>query len=643
MRSKDSILNKSWEIFSSVLVLVVLSFILSLFYDSVLAGYLKGFSLLIFLPVKIFFYSGIYGHLIEVISGESLFITYKGIKRNTRDYWKMYSFFLVLPFILHFFFTNAFVQYSDASISIFYAHFNIIILYLMSTFIIDRKYIRPFRIPKKRIRIKSKETFLFFLLYLLEMGLFYLPQAVDGAGHDFQNFNTFLLEGLRYFQFIFLAALILNNHPKIFKTLAGDTPRELLLINPIGGGVFNSLGSLIFRRNSAAFVVLKALTPKNYKIKILNQYVIRKRWYQEHRLVAITCCTYNSYNAYKIAKEFKESGATVIMGGPHVGFLPNEALEFCHSVVVGEAESVWKEVICDYENNVLKTKYIGSPLKEFSKEVHAEILSAPLDEMKDYLQTTRGCKFKCDFCSVPSLCLGGVRKKDINEIVEIFKKLRHKYQRYYFLDNNIYSDPSYAKELFKALKPLKIKWASGCSIDIVKDREALVLAKESGCEGLLFGYEILSNSSQIAKGGKYSLVAKYTEYSKIVQEMGISIKGSFILGWEEDRWKTLFDLWIFALKIKPQVSIVNLLTPLPGSQLFDKLLKEKRLMNLNWRNYYFDYLVFKHERINGFIMSKVFVFFRAFFLVTTSKDGHLAFWIVTFVLVLPYFLKNFFG
>jgi radical SAM superfamily enzyme YgiQ (UPF0313 family) len=314
-------------------------------------------------------------------------------------------------------------------------------------------------------------------------------------------------------------------------------------------------------------------------------------------------------------------------------------LAYCDSVVIGEAEGVWKDVIKDFENNTLKPKYTGTAVEDFYTEVHKELLISPPHVIKDFLETTRGCKFRCHFCTIPSLSGGRTRKKPVAEIVELIQKIKHKYKNFIFIDNNIYSDPAYAKELFQALIPLKVKWRTQCTIDIAKNTETLALAKASGCDGFLFGYEIFGGSLEKQQGGKFAMSQNYIRYTKIIKEMGITIKAHFIFGFDSDNFWNLPRLWKFCFNIWPNWTIISMLTPLPGSRVYHDMLEENRILNLNWRNYAMNDLVVRHPHMNSQVASFLFPYIRTFFLLTTSSGGGVLLSVLGIVLFIEIFMK----
>ena len=455
--------------------------------------------------------------------------------------------------------------------------------------------------------------------FILELTLVRFLDFIHTGGIYWQNILAFMLNYIHVFEFIFCSLYILGDYPEINEKFSAS--KEIFLINPILGA---NVRGLVLSRISPYppfFVVLKALSSKAYQFREFNRVIWQERYYKNNALVCISCFTSNSYEAYKIAKEYKKRGSTVVMGGPHVTFLPNEALAFCDSVVIGQAEGVWGEVIRDYEEGALKLKYSEPPTEADYDKVHEELLNSLPYIVKGFLETIRGCKFRCQFCTIPDLNVGQVHIQSINAFVELIKKIRPLQSHVTFLDSNIYNDPGYAKKLFVALKPLKIKWSSSCSIDIGKNKEALKLARESGCSQLEIGYEISTVSLERKQGGKFAMAQKYIEYTKNIKQAGIKIRGQFIFGFDSDNLKALFLLWRSCFFIMPEFTSVSLLTPLPGSGLYQQMLAQNRLINLNWRSFTCCKLIVRHPYLNPSLMSFFFPLIQMFFFITTSTVG----------------------
>ncbi len=552
MSKETSLLNRSFQILHSFCLAFTVAFFLE---PQILSSYLitspdsavfQSIGWLILtalLPIQIYFYSGIYGSLLQMVSGESVLINLRKFHTNARQLWPVYLPIFFLPYLIHFI-SFLFSQNLSLPLNFYKTHFDILIIFITVILFIHKKYNLPIKLHKEKISLKDSVVLGFILV--LNLVVLYIPVAFPIPIQDFDRVILFFTKYLHFLSFVIVAQLIIKNHPET--TGRFQSMRELILINPGGTGILSGLTMLLNRAYPPVFLVLKALTPATYKLSEFSRVRWHKHYYQTDKLVAITCYTSNAAEAYKMAKEYKRLGSTVIMGGPHVTYLPDEALQFCDSVVIGEAEGIWPKIIEDYERHELKPKYVGQAIKEYHEIVHQALLNSPPEIIKDFLETTRGCKFHCSFCSIPGLSGGNVRNKPPLEIVQLINKIKHRYPSVTFLDNNIYSDPVYAKQLFEALKPLKIKWSSFCTIDIAKNEKLLKLAKESGCELLNIGYEIKNDSLESSQGGKFAMADKYFEYTQKIKKAGINIRAGFIFGFESDKYRNFIDVWKFCFR-----------------------------------------------------------------------------------------------
>ncbi len=621
MRRLTTTLSKSFDILHSTLVyLFAACAVHVLFVTSSLKDTYPIVTLL-FIALKIFIESGIYGAFIEIASSQEMYPTIESFQRNAKKYWKIYAILTLLKLLIVQG-INAVYQYFSFQYSFPPVYLDIFILYLLAFTIIKDKYSQNIVISQKNISLSRKESYQLIFLFTLNI---LVPRIFDII-HFQNNFLTnepiaiFMYSHLLLYSFI--VHIILNNYPKIEHSF--ESKKELYLISPAICGLFTGVIYSWLRLHPPFFIVLKALTPSDYTIKKFPMIPWKNRFYKANKLVAITCYTSNCHEAYKIAKEFRKQGSTVILGGPHVTYLPNETLQFCDAVVIGEAESVWEKVLQDYESHQLQPKYYGEALDYTPQAVHEELLKSDPKILKDYIETTRGCKFHCDFCTISSLSEGKLRKKPIKEVLEILKRIsQSNYKFILLMDNNIYSDPAYAKDLFKAIKSLRIKWGSQCSIDIGKDPEALRLAKESGCIHLLIGYEIFDKSRESQHGGKLAYSSKYKELTRAIKKAGIPIKAHFIFGFERDKLSDLFHLWIFCVMLRLPFASFTFLTPLPGSPLFARMLKQDRILNYNWRNYDLAHMVFEHKTLNFHFTSIIFFLFRYTAYFTTNTYGYI--------------------
>ena len=391
-----------------------------------------------------------------------------------------------------------------------------------------------------------------------------------------------------------------------------------------------------------SLLTLAALTPRRYKIKIFNYKTFWAWWdFPKGALVGITCYSANVQAAYKIAGRYRQKGAYVVMGGPHVSSLPDEALDYCDSVVIGEAESVWGEVITDFENNTLKKKYTGLPREDFFTPVYDYFINLkPSQIINSGIQTTRGCKYHCDFCARPFV---KYRTIPHEQVLALVQKVRPfvKWQPIYLKDDNIYSDPQHAKELFKKLAPLKVKWFSFSSLDIALDDEALQLAKESGCVELTIGFETIY-PEKLTKTSLANRIKTPEDFLVLMRKMksyGIRVRGAFILGFDYYTHLDYLKLLIFLVKARLSFVVLGVLTPFPGSVLYQRLSCERRIRPYPWNKFDCLHVVFKPQKISALSLQLWFIFLRliSFFLSTQTAPF---FFFMAFYFLIQIFLRR---
>jgi len=614
----------SFQILHSFFLSVVLSFVLETInvfpvfkiFSIEASAFLSFFFLCGIVAVKGFFYAGALGSLLELVSGEELVVSIQAFKDNARKFWKICVFVVGARILGDFLFSHHWMSYSVIRV---YIDFFLILFLVLR--IVSLKYVVPLRLARQKLVLSSSSVLnisrLFFAGLCCSLAMAFFTQ------NDNRLAFTGALLGYQYFYFlifVYLSCVYLQQISEIGNTF--QFKKELFLVAPPVSDFLFGMTSLLFRFHYGAFVVLKALTPSEYHTREFRGVMWDERYFKKGILVAITCYSSNSAIAYKIAKEFRARGSKVIMGGPHVSFFPQEALTFCDSVVLGDAEGVWEEIIKDYEAETLKKIYIGREGTLHQDQQIQDYLmhTASIEEARTHLHAQRGCKFNCYFCSQSRLS-SHLHQKSIEDVVALIEKIKQKSNVINFSDNNIYSNPDYAKKLFKALIPLKIKWIASASIDIAKSDETLRLLKESGCRALLIGYETYAGSPEEKMRGKFTLVNEYLTLSQRIKRQKIAIKAHFIFGFESDNLKNLAKLWWFCLRLFPSATAVSVLTPVPGSQFFFDMVKEGRLTNLNWSYYDLHALVFRHKEMNNFFLSLFSYPIFFFFLLTTSSLG----------------------
>jgi radical SAM superfamily enzyme YgiQ (UPF0313 family) len=211
------------------------------------------------------------------------------------------------------------------------------------------------------------------------------------------------------------------------------------------------------------------------------------------------------------------------------------------------------------------------------------------------LQTTRGCPFDCEFCSVTSFYGRTYRTRPVNEVIEEIGQMEKGFL--FFVDDNIAGTHAYAKDLFRALIPLNVKWFSQSSLSIVQDRELLRLAQLSGCKGLFVGFESLSQESLKAMGKSVNRVNEYQEAVEMIHAHGIGIQGSFIFGTDYDDLSVFSDVMRFIEKVRLEAALFSILTPFPGTRIRQALQREERIIHNNWEKYDMNQVVFKPKKM----------------------------------------------
>ena len=247
-----------------------------------------------------------------------------------------------------------------------------------------------------------------------------------------------------------------------------------------------------------------------------------------------------------------------MLGGIHPTMMGSEAKMHAESVVLGEAEDVWPQVLDDFKRSCLKPFYkpAGMCSLDGLRVPRRELLNRKAYFFVNTLQTTRGCPFDCDFCSVTTFYGRSYRTRPVAEVINEISRMEPGFL--FFVDDNIAGSPGYAKKLFRALIPLKIKWFSQASLGIVKDRALLDLARQSGCKGLFIGFESLTPESIKAMGKSINLVVEYKEAIKRIHDCGIGIQGSFIFGTDHDDASVFSDVIRFIERTRLEAVIFSI-------------------------------------------------------------------------------------
>ena len=312
-------------------------------------------------------------------------------------------------------------------------------------------------------------------------------------------------------------------------------------------------------------------------------------------LVGITAWTLFAPRAYEIAERYRALGVPVVLGGAHPSLLPGEALRHADAVVVGEAESVLGRVLRDALAGTMAGLYRGS-WDDLSDTPTMDELGEFYDRFPTWrywpqysVQSTRGCRYNCDYCSVIRINGRGQRHRDPGVVVD---ELRRRTERtrltagLFFTDDDFGSELDWTMELLTAMAEAKlpVKWAAQTSIGIARNEELLALARQAGCSSFFLGLESVTRAS-LKEANKKNRPAEYAELVARIHEHRIGVEGGFVLGFDTDGPDVFDDTVDFADEIGVDVGFFSVLTPLPGTGTFDRYWSEGRIFDVDWSHY----------------------------------------------------------
>ena len=380
------------------------------------------------------------------------------------------------------------------------------------------------------------------------------------------------------------------------------TRRRIRLINPNSKLSTITMPELIrhmtFTRKAifmpTGLAVCAAVVPDHWQVEIVDECA------QDHPhrpqadvdIVGLTAMTTQAKRAYELADAYRALGVTVFLGGIHPSALPDDALGHCDAICRGDGETCLPHMIADWE--AMQQRAPGARLKriyDWTDYATAPIASPRKDLLRqeDYLifnpiQTTRGCPHCCNFCTTPGVFGRKFRQRRIADIVEEIREARERYNSkcYIFADDDFGGNHQWARELCAALEPLGIKWASQCDVLISNNEKLLAAMKRSGCLGLILGLESPNQETLTEAGKRYVQADTYEWRIRKIQSYGISLWGAFILGFDNDTWRTCMATCRFAQRTNLSMSCFPILTPYPGTGIWQDYVRQGRLVTDDW-------------------------------------------------------------
>jgi radical SAM superfamily enzyme YgiQ (UPF0313 family) len=302
-------------------------------------------------------------------------------------------------------------------------------------------------------------------------------------------------------------------------------------------------------------------------------------------LVGMTVITGSSNRAYELAAHYRRRGIKVVLGGPHVTLLPDEAQGHADAICTGYADQSWPELLRDFARGALKPRYTQSPTLSLAGLPFAK---RELFAKRDYLtqavfEATRSCAHDCEFCVAPAAWGRRQLQKPVEDVVADIRQFGAR--RLIFIDLNLISDRAYARELFTALVPLKIKWFGLSTSLIGRDPDLMELMARSGCSGLLIGFETMGKEALGDIGKKFNDPTLYAKLVEDLHRLRISIQGCFVFGNDHDDLDVFERTADFVIDVGMDLPRFAILTPFPGTPLHRRMEAEGRILTRNWELY----------------------------------------------------------
>jgi radical SAM superfamily enzyme YgiQ (UPF0313 family) len=336
------------------------------------------------------------------------------------------------------------------------------------------------------------------------------------------------------------------------------------------------------------FPLLAAMTPDQWEVEVRIEVVDEIDFDTDADLIGIGSMGYAIYRGIEIAGEFRKRGKLVVMGGYMASMVVDKALEYVDSVVVGDAEKAYPQLLRDYEKNRKIRRVYHMPIESLDglPVPRYELLTEkPIGNMLP-VQAGRGCPHTCSFCCIASLYKGRYLYRPLEEVIRDIQAVRDKgYKRFYLLDDNIVSNPNYLESLCDEIEPLRMSWASQCSLHLARNRKLLEKVRRAGGNMMSFGVESITQEG-LNKLGKSWL--KVNEHKKLIDTLtrsGILVSAEMMLGTDSDTDESIHATYEFIQQTRIPIPRFYILTPPPGSALYDQYKSEGRLITEDLEKY----------------------------------------------------------
>jgi len=377
---------------------------------------------------------------------------------------------------------------------------------------------------------------------------------------------------------------------------------KIVLISPKGplyrhrGGIFKKS----LRYQPLTLTTLAALIPSELgaEVELFDEGIEDVPLDIEADLIGLTVITGTAARSYELADHFRARGIPVVLGGPHVTLLPDEAAEHADSVVSGYAEQSWPQLLRDFDAGAMQPRYRQA--RDFSLDEPVfparHLMDGRRFMTQDVFEATRSCNHDCDFCVAPTAWGRKPYQKPVAHVVEDIR--RQGARKLIFIDLNLIADRNYAAQLFEALIPLKVSWFGLSTILIAHDQELLELMARSGCSGLLIGFETISPANLQHAHKRFNDPQQYKEVVAMLHRHGISVMGCFVFGLDDDTTEVFQRTAEFVVDAAIDLPRFAIATPFPATPFHERLAAEGRILTRNWELYDGQHVVFQPKQMS---------------------------------------------
>lgn len=359
---------------------------------------------------------------------------------------------------------------------------------------------------------------------------------------------------------------------------------------------------------SLGLLVLAALTPEPHEVYIEDENVQEINFNDTPDFVGITVNIDTAYKAFNIAEKYLTRNIPVILGGIYTGVNPDEALKHCSSICIGEAEELWPQILADVQNGGLKQKYYNeNPTRMESVPIPRwQILDRNQYLYTNVICSSRGCPFQCQFCYNSCTYVHNVyRNRPIKNVINEIKSLNS--QHIMFIDDNFIGNPEWTKAFLKEIKPMKLKWNAAVSTNLINHLDLLDDMQHSGCQSLFIGFETINHNSLSSVSKLQNNVNTYENLITEIHKRDIMINASIVFGFDNDTPDVFQSTLNWLIKNKIETVTAHILTPYPGTKLYQSLLKQDRIKDFDLSHYNTSNVVFEPKNLtskqlyNGYI------------------------------------------